>query len=348
MAVVHELQALQPNLSIITGTFNLFNDDSTDKEQTSLRSKTSAVKSCLELDVAAGGVIALEANTGGVGGDSLTFTADHDGLAEATCVLTFAAPAADELTATMDTGGTAGNDWKIHCLSSADVTAGSEVVIEDATAKTITVVYEASTSTTAQICTAIATATVVASCTGGAGGITPDENLYDQEFSGGTAATYCEVSGVNTHLHYTSATTTVAAAVAAINAPSTGTSLLTARALLGTTDLFANGDAVVETSLQGGDNRGDSDVTGLGFSVQKTAQFQYTITLDETWGDIICVHPRLRLESTDDCEAEMVSYTAATRKIVVRTKDLSAGAEHQPDDDVGKKVDLIVLASNFY
>src|SRR5512139_3143742 len=69
-------------------------------------------------------------------------------------------------------------------------------------------------------------------------------------------------------------------------------------------------------------------VRGSGFTVARTAQGVFTITFRNAYAELISAVATVQLASTDDRKAQIGTYDATARNLVIRVQDdAGAGAE---------------------
>ena len=76
-----------------------------------------------------------------------------------------------------------------------------------------------------------------------------------------------------------------------------------------------------------------TDAKGDGWSAARTAEGVFTVTFTHNWKDLIACGADLRLDASADSVAQVGTYVAASRTLLIRT--LTAGS----DDDIAADAD---------
>jgi hypothetical protein len=235
------------------------------------------------------------------------------------------------------TAGTTKNGLTVTLLPGL-ATKGSEVAVEDGSGNLL--VACASTSTTTEIATAIDGATNYACATTGTK--TLGTAVKVGTLAGGTAATWAEMTtATNVTLHFTNASTTVTAAVAAINAVSG----VTVTAYGTSTNTLASADADTITSLANGAT--GNSIKGLGFTVTKvdSSVGLYRVTFDDPAPYLVDVEAILQLASVANQHTQVGAYNSTNKTIDIQLQAINATAA-QPAVGANNRVNFIATFAN--
>lgn len=82
---------------------------------------------------------------------------------------------------------------------------------------------------------------------------------------------------------------------------------------------------------------------GSGFTVAYTSTGTYTVTFANSYGDLVSATATLQLASADDKFAQVGTYTAADRTLVLRVLDASGAAVAEVAADANNRVNFLCV-----
>lgn len=342
-----ELQTINKVAHLLSGSFGM-NADPGRRQGTRARLRAKAF---YEFPLTAGAnLIIYDADPlGGTAGNALDFQATNDGTAKASLDMATETTQIDTVLAPA-VGGVAGNALRVFVVAGA--AAGAGKVYEDTAAGITIFALQHAVSTVTDFETLVGAATDWDVASGGTGANVFDQatDLVDSAVgSGGTPATYAVESGTpsKTHLHFTNAVTTAALAVAAINAVTTGSQVVTAAILGGGAGAHAvaTGDVVAKQDLANG--AASTDINGQGYSETKTGTGERTITFDDSYVDMIDCEATLQLGTPADQFANVGTYTASANTLVINIWDKSDGALADPAIGANNRINFLATFSDY-
>lgn len=228
-------------------------------------------------------------------------------------------------------------------------TTGSGVVLlENATAKSLIVMYESGVSTRALVNAAInAGSAYIYVLDGGAatGALTAAADGFVTVALSTTPATVAISDGAaHVECFFTDAVSTVAACEAALAANPDATRLMTFSGGTGAT-VLATADHFAATSLSGGvDAVAISNIRGKGYSVSKTGTGKYTVVFSDEFPSAISVVASLQLGTADDKMLVVGPVTGSGFSVTIWDRS-AAGAENVAPG-TNNRINFIVYAAN--